>query len=313
MPTTEKSPRAFAMDGATAAARSAAKAFWWTANGLAARALTRPTKGENAREFRSTAPPPGRSVLSRAWMEALAKDAADVRAGLYPLTETLAPPGHALNRALDFLKDARDVDQRRRKGDGVEVKSVPKTSSFPNYYRQNFHFQTDGWFSEDSALRYEAQVEALFSGAAGAMRRRALSLLAKDLVEADQRDLTILDAACGAGAFLSDLKATFPRAKVFGADLSEAYLSVARDRSGAPCVQTNLERTPFADQFSTSPTTRPIRNSIWLACSRVWASRKSLQIRRSSPRRGCTGNQSFQVSLRRFEAWAFTNATSRRC
>ena len=248
MPTTEKSPRAFAMDGATAAARSAAKAFWWTANGLAARALTRPTKGENAREFRSEAPAPRRNALRRAWMEALAKDAADVRAGVYPLTESLAPPTQALDRALDFLKDARDVDQRRRKGDGVEVKSVPKTSSFPNYYRQNFHFQTDGWFSEDSALRYEAQVEALFSGAAGAMRRRALSLLAKDLVEADQRDLTILDAACGAGAFLSDLKATFPRAKVFGADLSEAYLSVARDRSGAPCVQTNLERTPFADQ-----------------------------------------------------------------
>ena len=248
MPTTEKSPRAFARDGAAAAARSAAKAVWWTANGLAARALTKPTKGDNVREFRSTAPAPSRSALRRAWMEALAKDAADVRAGVYPLTETLTPPRQALNRALDFLKDARDVDQRRRKGDGLEVKSDPKTSSFPNYYRQNFHFQTDGWFSEGSALRYEAQVEALFSGAAGAMRRRALSLLAKALVDADQRDLTILDAACGAGAFLSDLKATFPRAKVMGADLSEAYLSVARDRSGAPCVQANLERTPFADQ-----------------------------------------------------------------
>ena len=247
MPTTEKSPGAFAGDGAAAAARSAAKAVWWTANGLAARAMTRPTKGENAREFRSVAPAPSRSALRKAWMEALAKDAADVRAGVYPLTETLAPPTHALNRALDFLKDARAVDRRRRKGDGMEIKADPKTSSFPNYYRQNFHFQTDGWFSEDSALRYEAQVEALFSGAAGAMRRRALSLLAKALVDADQRELRILDAACGAGAFLSDLKATFPRAQVFGADLSEAYLSVAKGRSGAPCVQTNLERTPFAD------------------------------------------------------------------
>ena len=248
MPTMEKSPRAFAGDGAAAAARSAAKAVWWTANGLAARAITRPTRGENAREFRSSAPPPGQNSLRKAWMEALAKDAADVRAGIYPLTETLTPPRQALDRALDFLKDARNVDQRRRKGDGVEVKSDPKTSNFPNYYRQNFHFQTDGWFSEDSARRYEAQVEALFSGAAGAMRRRSLSLLAKALMGADQRNLTILDAACGAGAFLSDLKATFPRARVMGADLSEAYLSVARRRSGATCVQTNLERTPFADQ-----------------------------------------------------------------
>jgi len=248
MPATEKSPRAFVRDGAAAKARSAAKAVWWTANGLAARALTQPTKGDTARSFRPTAPAPGRSVLRRAWMEALAKDAADVRAGVYPLTEAIAPPSEALSRALDFLKDARDVDQRRRKGDGVEVKSDPKTSAFPNYYRQNFHFQTDGWFSTGSALRYEAQVEALFSGAAGAMRRRALSLLAKALIGADQREVTLLDAACGAGAFLSDLRITFPRAKIIGADLSEAYLAVARRRSGAPCVQTNLECAPFADQ-----------------------------------------------------------------
>lgn len=244
----ERSTRAFAQDGAAAVTLSAAKALWWTVNGLAARALTQPTQGDNVRSFQSSAPAPGRRALREAWLEALRKDAADVRAGLYPLSEPLSTPNEALSRAIDFLRDARDVDRRRRKGDGVEIKSDPKTSAFPNYYRQNFHFQTDGWFSTDSALRYEAQVEALFSGSAGAMRRRALSLLAKALMNQDQRGLVILDAACGAGAFLTDLRGAFPRAHVYGVDLSEAYVGVARARSGVACLQANLEHAPFADR-----------------------------------------------------------------
>jgi ubiquinone/menaquinone biosynthesis C-methylase UbiE len=57
----------------------------------------------------------------------------------------------------------------------------------------------------------------------------------------------VLDLACGSGAFLIDLKAAFPRADVFGLDLSPAYLAEAGRRSGAPGVQALAERLPFAD------------------------------------------------------------------
>jgi ubiquinone/menaquinone biosynthesis C-methylase UbiE len=79
------------------------------------------------------------------------------------------------------------------------------------------------------------------------MRRRALSLLARAWRTRDQRDATIVDVACGAGAFLRDLGTAFPRARLFGLDLSPAYVREARRRGGVPVVQASAERLPFAD------------------------------------------------------------------
>ena len=41
----------------------------------------------------------------------------------------------------------------------------------PDYYAQDFHFQTGGYLTEGSARLYDVQVETLFMGAAGPMRR----------------------------------------------------------------------------------------------------------------------------------------------
>ena len=129
------------------------------------------------------------------------------------------------------------------------ARDVGSTHAYPTYYRQNFHFQTGGWFTSDSARRYESQVEVLFAGAGGAMRRRALSLLARAWRGRDHRGLRIVDLACGSGAFLADLATTFPRANLAGLDLSPAYLREAGRRSGVRAlVQANAERLPFADQ-----------------------------------------------------------------
>ncbi len=239
---------AFALDALGQRAKAAAKAAWWGAAGGLARAITRPTQGEAARSFQPEGPPVSRERLRRVYLEAFEKDARDVAEGLYPAVED-APtqPVKSLLSALDFLADARAVDQRRRRGDGVEVRSEPETEAYPNYYRQNFHYQSGGWFTAESARRYDAQVEALFAGTAGAMRRRGLSLLARHWRGRDHRDLRIVDAACGAGAFLRDLKAAFPRAALAGLDLSSAYLARARRRSGVGMVQANIETLPFAD------------------------------------------------------------------
>ena len=118
----------------------------------------------------------------------------------------------------------------------------------PTYYRQNFHYQSGGWFTQDSARRYETQVESLFAGTAAAMRRRALALLAEAWKHSDQRSLTLVDLACGAGAFLRDLGQAFPRARLAGVDLSMPYLEEARRRSGTRAVvQARAERLPFPD------------------------------------------------------------------
>ena len=243
-----KARRAFTAEARSAFAGSAIKAAWWAANGALARRITQPTKGESAIRFEPQTRPSDPTFLRRAWLEAFRKDAADVAAGLYPITE--APPANlrdAFRRAADFLSDAKAVDARRRRGSGVEARSEAGGEAYPSYYRQNFHYQSGGWFTEESARRYEAQVEALFSGAAGPMRRRALSLLAKAWRGRDQRGLKLLDLACGSGAFLVDLKAAFPRAQIMGLDLSGAYLGEAGRRSAAARVQGMAERLPFAD------------------------------------------------------------------
>lgn len=239
---------AFAADAVGQRAKAMVKAAWWTATGSLARSMTQPTRGEQSRGFKPTAAPPARGSLRRAYLEAFEKDARDVAAGLYPAIEDgPVRPSAALREAADFIADAFEVDQRRRRGDGVEVRREANNQFYPSYYRQNFHFQSGGWFTEESARRYDAQVEALFSGTAGAMRRRGLSLLAKHWRGRDHRNAKILDAACGSGAFLRDLKAAFPRAAVTGLDLSEAYLAQARKRTGVGGVKANAEALPFAD------------------------------------------------------------------
>jgi ubiquinone/menaquinone biosynthesis C-methylase UbiE len=239
---------AFASDRATQAARATVKAVWWGAAGLAARAITRPTREQPA-EFQPRSEPIPDGLVRRAWMEAFEKEARDVARGLYPpMDDGPTDPVGAVRRAIDFLSDARAVEARRRRGGGVEAREEAPAGAYPNYYRQNFHFQTGGWFTEDSARRYETQVEALFAGTAGAMRRRALALLAAAWRDRDHRGAAILDLACGAGAFLRDLGAAFPRARLAGADLSPAYLEEARRNTGvATLVQANAEQLPFAD------------------------------------------------------------------
>jgi ubiquinone/menaquinone biosynthesis C-methylase UbiE len=239
---------AFALDAVGQRARAAVKAAWWTATGSLARSLTQPAKGEQARSFSPRSAPTGKASLRRAYLEAFEKDARDVAAGLYPAVEEgLVRPSAAVREAADFIADAFEVDQRRRRGDGVEVRGEVNGQAYPSYYRQNFHFQSGGWFTPESARRYDAQVEALFSGTAGAMRRRGLSLLARHWRGRDHRDARILDVACGSGAFLKDLKAAFPRAAIAGLDLSEPYLARARKQAGAGGIKANAEALPFAD------------------------------------------------------------------
>jgi len=246
-PAVKASRRAFASDTRAYAARAAAKALWWGAAGVAARALARPADAKPV-EFESTAEAPPAGFVRRAWLQAFEKDAADVAAGLYPaMDDRPADPLAAIRRTADFIADAMAVEARRRRGDRAEVRAAAPPT-YPAYYRQNFHFQSGGWFTAESAGRYEAQVEALFAGTAGAMRRRALSLLATAWKTHDHRGLTVLDLACGAGGFLGDLGSAFPRARLLGLDLSPAYLAQAKAVApGAAFVQGKAEQLPLAD------------------------------------------------------------------
>ena len=121
----------------------------------------------------------------------------------------------------------------------------------PDYFAQDFHFQKGGYLADESARLYDVQVETLFYGAAAAMRRRALRPIAEFLAGADQREIALLDVACGTGRLLREIRLSFPAMHLTGLDLSPAYLKEAeRHLSGlrrVNLIAANAEVIPLPD------------------------------------------------------------------
>ncbi|MBK8196898.1 MAG: class I SAM-dependent methyltransferase [Acidobacteria bacterium] len=225
------------------AAGQGLRSAWYAAQMQAARrqsgGFTRP--GEP--EFRPSSGPPQMAELRKAYVRLFLQDRANVEAGLYPAPDDLdfAAVPRALKSARAFLRDAAEVNRRRLARDGTEIRQQVGEGSnrYPAYYLQNFHYQSGGWFTDDSAELYDTQVEALFSGTADAMRRAALAEISRELKGRDQRTVSLLDVACGNGRFLEKVLGVWPKLKVTGLDLSPTYTEAARVRL-APWRQASI-------------------------------------------------------------------------
>lgn len=57
----------------------------------------------------------------------------------------------------------------------------------------------------------------------------------------------ILDAGCGTGGLIKDLRRAFPAAEIVGLDFSPRACELARMRTGAEIVQGSITQLPFAD------------------------------------------------------------------
>nr|WP_209880094.1 class I SAM-dependent methyltransferase [Azospirillum soli] len=204
-------------------------------------------------------PPEGPVPDTRAILEELrallARDLANIEAGYYRLPHDLVPdPRRILADAAAFFRDVPEVQRRRRDRIATEVRANPPpgSESLPAYYRQNFHFQTGGYLTEESARLYDHQVEVLFGGGADAMRRQTLVPIFEHLKTRRVADCRLLDVAAGTGRYLTFVKDNHPRLPVTALDLSAAYLREAR-RNLAPwartsfAVQAAAEAMPLAD------------------------------------------------------------------
>jgi ubiquinone/menaquinone biosynthesis C-methylase UbiE len=175
-----------------------------------------------------------------------------VEAGLYPLpADHDGSPATLLERSRLFFEDLPEIHRRRESGAHSEVLNESTAAPRPRYYLQNFHFQSGGWMTEDSAKRYDTQVEVLFHGTANAMRRQALPPLHEVFAGRDQRKLRLLDIGCGTGRLLDLVKQVWPRLPSLGLDLSEPYARHAKrqlDRwSRVDLVVGNAESIPLPD------------------------------------------------------------------
>jgi ubiquinone/menaquinone biosynthesis C-methylase UbiE len=240
------------------AAAQGARVAWYLGQYLLARRISGPFDRPGEPKFKPQAAEGDPARIRAAFLDLFAKDRANIEAGFYP-----APNDVRLDRAMaamrssaNFFRDLPRVDQRRLERDGVEIRDQVRESAadagkYPTYYLQNFHYQTGGWLSEESAKLYDTQVEILFGGAADAMRRIALGSLARAIKGRDQRKLRVLDLACGNGRFMRQVLEAYPRLPLTGLDLSPAYCAEARQRLDAwpqvEIVNGAVEQAPFDD------------------------------------------------------------------
>ena len=229
---------------------------WYAGHGYVVRQLSkqapRPERSGGKPPRWRHAPAPDQWRIYRDLGRLLSQDLANVEAGVYPL-----PDDHdgtlltRLRRSRLFFEDLPAIHRRRERKGYREVLTEATAGSRPEYYLQNFHYQSDGWLTADSADRYDTQVEVLFKGSANAMRRQALPPLHEIVVGRDQRRLRVLDIACGTGRFLDFVKQTWPRLPVVGLDLSEAYCRHARRHlsrwSRVDLIVGNAEAIPAPD------------------------------------------------------------------
>src|SRR5271165_1075617 len=197
-----------------------------------------------------TKPVPGTLRLLQNVLKLQAKDARNVRDGLYPIPiEESTSFASRIEAVRRMLNDQPQSSERRAEKRAAEAAVLPEAAGLPDYYVQNFHYQTGGWLTEESAKLYDIQVETLFLGAAGAMRRQAIPPIAEFVRGRDQRQLRLLDVACGSGRFLGQLAQAFPAMPMTGSDLSRAYLDEAarflHGRRNVTFEQANAEALPF--------------------------------------------------------------------
>jgi ubiquinone/menaquinone biosynthesis C-methylase UbiE len=228
----------------TYAAAQAARVAFYGAHYLAARLMAR----ENfTRLDKPKHPMPSLAATAAAMRDLFAQDWKNVGARLYPSPVDLAAEFQRAGASARYLADIPRVVSRQKRHAHDEVRQ--KANGLPRYYAQNFHFQTGGYLSEESARLYDFQVEALFAGTADAMRRRAYLPLARAL--AKKRTPVLLDVGAGTGTFLSFVKSVQPKWRMIALDLSEPYLDRARRTlakyEGAEFIAAPAETMPLPD------------------------------------------------------------------
>jgi ubiquinone/menaquinone biosynthesis C-methylase UbiE len=206
---------------------------WYVGHGLAMRRFAKVARrrdgGAPRQRAHTNAPVPDRRRLYADMAVLLRQDLANVEAGVYPLpADHDGSPLTLLHHSRLFFEDLPEIHRRRESGGHDEVLSEHTVGKRPRYYLQNFHFQSGGWMTEESARRYDTQVEVLFNGTANATRRQALPQLHAVFAGRDQRKLRLLDIGCGTGRFLDLVKQVWPRLPSLGLDLSEPYIRHAK-------------------------------------------------------------------------------------
>lgn len=207
----------------------------------------------NSKAFRKEFPENLQHILKDLY-GLLEEDSKNIAEGLYPI-DVLKPEDlrRSVLRYPKIILDGISIAQRRKnkKAHEFQAEAQQYFEDVPDYFKRNFHFQTGGYLTEQSAELYEHQVEILFSGAADAMRRLVLPLMKKHH-SSDGEGLHFLEVAAGTGRLTRFVKMAFPKARITLLDLSHPYLKKAQERlkdfSRLDFIQGDGAELPFAGE-----------------------------------------------------------------
>jgi ubiquinone/menaquinone biosynthesis C-methylase UbiE len=196
------------------------------------------------------------SVVQQRYRELLERDFDNAERGAYPRELLFETPVLRYVRELPrFVADLPRIVRRMRSRKFDELPQLESLGAYPRYYLRNFHFQTDGYFSEHSARLYDLTVELLFVGCADVMRRQVLASIfdarqSHGAGRDDGKELRLLDVASGTGRFLAQCRRAFPEAKLSGVDMSAWYVEFSRRTLGAEAafLMASAESLPFSDE-----------------------------------------------------------------
>ena len=259
---------------------------WYVGHSLLLRELADATREREEpkarRRTHSNSSVPDRKRVYADMAKLFFQDLANVEAGIYPI-----PADHdgslfaSIRRSRLFFEDLPNIHRRRKRRAHNEILNDTTRGKRPRYYLQNFHYQSGGWMTDDSAELYDTQVEVLFNGSANAVRRQALPQLHEVFAARDQRKLKLIDIGCGTGRFLDCLKQVWPRLPVLGLDMSEAYVKFAKQHlkrfSRINLSVGNAEALPVADESQDALTSifvfhelpPKVRRVVFRECARV--------------------------------------------
>lgn len=259
---------------------------WYVGHSLLLRELADTTrkreKPRARRRIRTTTSVPDRKRIYADMAKLFFQDLANVEAGIYPI-----PADHdgslfaSIRRSRLFFEDLPNIHRRRQRRAHNEILNGTTRGRRPRYYLQNFHYQSGGWMTDESAELYDTQVEVLFNGSANAIRRQALPQLHEVFARRDQRKLRLIDIGCGTGRFLDSVKQIWPRLPVVGIDMSEAYVKYAKGHlkrwSQIKLSVGKAEALPIPDQSQDALTSifvfhelpPKVRRIVFRECARV--------------------------------------------
>ncbi len=194
------------------------------------------------------------AVLDKRFEKLLKQDIRNVEEGLYPRELLFQIPFNFYIKmipglTLEVMKMFVNIVNNR-------YKSLPagvNLENYPDYFRRNYHWQSDGYFSYQSARLYDVGVELLFLGTADIMRRQVIPPISRFLKGKDKENIKLLDVACGTARILKQIHITHPEIKLFGLDISPYYINFARDFlrdiPNVSLVNENAENIPFQDEY----------------------------------------------------------------